>query len=197
MTTGKTVAIILILCAGAGILMIVSCAGLLYLGYTRFENVDAEVSQRIDALFAAIENGTFPATYDTDLTQEFRDATSREQYADLGKSIGTRLGRLKTKSLQGFKVRQFNAASFVDVSYAATFEKGNGTITATLKKQGGKWKFAGFRVESPVFLQDLATDVCPKCGAAHAAGARFCPSCGARIADDKNLDSPAEPTATH
>ncbi len=51
MSNSKTIAIVIAVCAGLGILMIGLCAGLIYLGY---KNADSAVSPRIDAMFAAI-----------------------------------------------------------------------------------------------------------------------------------------------
>ena len=179
MSKGKTIAIVIATCGGLGILLIGSCAGLLFMG---FKNTDASVSPRIAAMFLAIRNDTFGETYETETTQELRNVVSKEQYKALGDSIGVRLGALKSKSMQGFNMRQFNADSYVDVTYNATFEKGNGTIVAKLKKQNGKWRFVTFRVNSPVFEQDLVTATCSSCGEPHSATARFCPKCGAAIA---------------
>ncbi len=198
MANRKTITFIFAGCGGMGILLIGSCAGLLYYGYT---SADSTASPRIDALFLAIENNTFANTYETETAKEFRDVTSKEQYAALGDAIGVRLGKLKSKSLQSFKVHQFNADSYIDVTYNAIFENGNGTIIAKLKKQGDDWRFMTVRVNSPVFEQDIATDECPSCGEPHAANAKFCPSCGAAIATGSNeqpsQDEPeTEPSAT-
>jgi hypothetical protein len=194
MSTGKIIAIVLVVCGGLGVMTIGSCVGLLYMG---FKTANASVEPEINRLFAAIENETFANTYDTDTTQEFRKITSREQYADIGKVIATRLGHLKNKSLRSFNMRQLNADSFVDISYNATFEKGNGTITAKMKRAGGEWKLVSFHVGSPVFEQDLATAKCTKCGAPHTRNARFCPSCGTAIAGDdaKSAESTQEHSA--
>jgi predicted RNA-binding Zn-ribbon protein involved in translation (DUF1610 family) len=136
-------------------------------------------------MFSAIENQTFPDTYETDTTQELRNAAIKQQYAALGDAVAVRLGALKSKSLQRFKMRQINADSYVDVTYNATFEKGDGTIIAKLKKQDGAWKFVTFHVSSTVFEQDIATATCSSCGQPHAATARFCPTCGSEIAKDE------------
>ena len=139
----------------------------------------------IDHLFAAIDAGKFGDTYETDTTPEFRAAATKQQYEDIGNAVSACLGRLKSKSLQTFNMQQHNADSLIDVQYNAEFENGKGTIVAKLKKDGDKWKLVSFRVNSPVFQQDLATAKCPKCGAPHAASAKFCPSCGAPLKDDK------------
>ena len=194
MGRGKIIAIVVVVCGGLGVMTIGSCVGLLYMS---FKTANASVAPEISRLFAAIENETFAETYDTDTTQEFRKITSREQYADLGKAIATRLGYLKNKSLHSFNMQQFNADSFVNVAYNATFEKGNGIISTKMKRVGGEWKLVTFRVQSPVFEQDLATAKCVKCGAPHARNARFCPSCGSAVAGDdaKSVESTQEQSA--
>jgi hypothetical protein len=124
------------------------------------------------------------------------DKVTKEQYADIGKAISTRLGRLQAKSLKGFNMRQVNADSLVDVTYGATFEKANGTIVARLKIQNGEWKLVSFRVTSPEFQKDVATAKCAKCGAPHARDARFCPACGNAIPHDKTISEPLVDEAT-
>jgi hypothetical protein len=129
-------------------------------------------------------NDTFAETYETDRAPEFCQQTSKQQYADIGKAVKNRLGRLQSKRMTSFNVRQHNADSYVDVAYNASFDKGEGTIAAKMKKQGDQWKIVTLRVNSPAFEKDLATATCPKCGAPHARDAKFCPACGARLSDD-------------
>lgn len=176
MSTGKLVAIILGVCGGVGVLLIAICSGLFYAGY---KNADAAVSPKIDAMCVAIVNEDLVTSYANETTTEFKNVVSEEQFVASGKDIALRLGTLKTKSMRGFKLKQHNAKSYIDVSYAAVFEKGNGTIIATLNKQNGEWKFVGFRVNSPVFKQEK----CPSCGEPHSTTAKFCPACGASLAN--------------
>jgi hypothetical protein len=178
MSTGKMVALILGLCGGVGLLLIAICGGLLYWGY---RNADASISPKIDAMFVAIANDQFADSYASETTPELNKIVTEEQFVALGKAIDLRLGKLESKTLRGFKMKQHNADSFMDVTYAAIFEKGNGTVTATLKNQDGDWKFAGFRVNSPVFEQDIASQKCPSCSQPHSSTAKFCPSCGAAL----------------
>lgn len=174
---------------GCGLLVVVACAGLLYMGY---RSADTAVSPRIDAMFASIKAGSFASTYETHTTEALRKNASKEEYAVLGDVIALRLGDLKSKSLRGFKMRQHNATSYVEVSYAANFDRGSGTIDAQLEKQGSEWKFVSFRVNSPVFAQALAGINCTICGEPHEAGARFCPSCGAAVPSGGEIASPQQ-----
>ena len=178
MSTGKAVAIVLSIVGSLAVLLIAACGGLLYLG---FQTANKSVAPEIDRLFSAMEDGTFADTYETHTTAEFRKITSKEQYADIGKAISARLGRLQSKSMKSFNMRTVNAESFADLAYSATFEKGSGTIAAKMKREEGKWKFVSFQVNSPVFQQDIATEKCAQCGAPYPRSARFCPACGAAI----------------
>lgn len=79
MAKSKTIVLILAACGGLGILMIGSCAGLLFLG---FRNTDAAVSPRIDGMFSAIAK---------DCRSEDRFDTVRHFYASVsGKELRAR-----------------------------------------------------------------------------------------------------------
>ena len=60
----------------------VACGGFFYYMY---KSMDQEISPKIDALFAAIDEGTFGNTYTTETTPEMRQATSKEDYLKLGR----------------------------------------------------------------------------------------------------------------
>ncbi|QDT67997.1 hypothetical protein MalM25_09070 [Planctomycetes bacterium MalM25] len=185
-------------CLGVLCLMVVSCAGLLYWGYT---SVGKTVSPRVDALFLAIEEGSFSETYDTETAQGLRARATREQYAALGETLRFRLGPLESKWLESFNMQQKNADSTLEATYKATFEKGTGTIFAKMVKEDGDWKFLTFHVNSPLFDSDLSTTACSLCGASHAIEDRFCPACGVDLLppdedeqpSELELDEPAEP----
>ena len=72
----RTIVIGIILgCGGLFVVMVAACAGLLFLG---FRTTDAAFSPKIDALFAAIDNGTFKdAYYATQTTPEYREGVSQ------------------------------------------------------------------------------------------------------------------------
>ncbi|KAA1257681.1 hypothetical protein LF1_01690 [Rubripirellula obstinata] len=151
MTTGKIVLIVFSTLACLALVVTLVCAGFLYVGYSTTES---DVSPKIEQMFSAIDQGSFADTYQPLTSQELKDTASKEQYAALGELIATRLGKLQSKSLESFAIKQLLSGSQIDVSYNAVFEKGKGTITAKLKKQSGEWRFVSFRVNSPAFLKD-------------------------------------------
>lgn len=190
----KTKSIILLVLAGFGglfVTLVVLCAGGLYLS---LKTMDNSISPKIDELFAAIEDDKFADTYDSHTTPELQKAASREQYLQIGQTVKTRLGKLKSKSLVRFNMQQMNANRYADVAYNGTFEKGTGTITAKLKKVGDQWLLVAFHVNSPEFTKDLATGKCPHCGQPHSTGAKFCSQCGKEIALSDEQAKPKEKT---
>jgi hypothetical protein len=175
MKTRTIVIIVFLACGGLFAVLIAAVAAFFFLGFT---HTDADLSPRIDAMFAAMENDTFGETYATETAPELRAGQSREQYEQVGRMVKARLGGLRSKKLTQWNVRYFNADAFADVAYAATFEKGPGTIQARFKKVNGQWRIVSFKVDSPEFQKDMATGKCPHCGEPHAAAAKFCPKCG-------------------
>jgi len=139
-----------------------------------------EVSQAIDALFLTADQGTWAATYETQTTAGLRQNFSKENYDKLGRAIHDRLGKLVSKSSKSFFVKSMNGVVTVDASYDAQFDKGKGTIRATLVKTGGIWRYQGLWVGSPEFLE-ASTVPCASCGKPRPKDASFCPACGTKI----------------
>jgi hypothetical protein len=175
MKTQSIIALVLVIAGGLFLSVVALCAGSLFF---TFRAMDSSISPMIDELFVAIDDDKFAETYDTHTTPEFRKVASREQYVQIGQTIKTRLGKLKSKTMSRFNVQQRNANQFADVVYSGTFENGTGTISAKLRKVGDQWQLVAFHVNSPEFTKDLATAKCHHCGQPHAADAKFCPKCG-------------------
>lgn len=181
MKTNSIILLVLAVFGGLFVTLVVLCAGGLYLS---LKTMDTSISPKIDELFVAIEDDKFADTYDTHTTPELQKVASREQYLQIGQTVKTRLGKLKSKSLVRFNMQQMNANRYADVAYNATFEKGSGTITAKLKKVGDQWLLVAFHVNSPEFMKDLATGKCPHCGEPHSTGAKYCSKCGKEISPE-------------
>jgi hypothetical protein len=180
MRTRSLVILIILACVGVLTALAVGGGVLLYLA---FKNVDADLSPRIDAMFAAIEDGRFGETYFTDTAPELRAAQTRAEYEQVGRLVKERLGTLRSKTLTLWNVQYFNAEGHADVAYSASFAKGQGTIRAQFKRTGGEWKLLNFRVDSPEFQKDLVSETCPHCGKLHPVAAKFCPNCGTPLPD--------------
>lgn len=145
MSGGKIVLIILAILGILFVLAIAACGGLAWWGVNQAKKMaDAPV----DAMFAAIDSGTFGDTYDTMTTSDFRSTMTREEYVAMGESIKENLGSLQSKTITGFNAAQENADAFIDVTYDAQFEKGTGTIKARMAQDGVNWKFQDFSVTS-------------------------------------------------
>jgi hypothetical protein len=175
MKTSTLVIFIVLACGGLFLALVAACAGFFY--YT-YQSMDVSLSPKIDALFAAIDDGTFGETYETIAAAELRHLQTKAKYEETGQIIKARLGSLRSKSRTQFNIQQVNATTIADVAYSAVFEKGKGTILAQFKTVGGQWRLTGFRVNSPEFEKALVTEKCPHCGEAHPASSKFCPSCG-------------------
>ena len=193
MKTRTVVLVVVFGCGGLFVALVGACAGVLFLVY---RNTDTTVSPKIDSLFAAIDEGTFGKTYLAETTPELKAALSKEKYEQIGLAVKTRLGALRSKTLTQFNAQQFNAESTLSVVYSALFEKGSGTIRATFKSVDGEWRLHGFFVESPEFLNDLATKKCPYCSEPNPAAAKFCASCGKAIADRDATEAPTTKAGT-
>ena len=168
---------------GCGFLLfvcVIACGGFFFYLYN---STDKEITPQVDVLFAAIDNDTFGDTYATETTPEMRQTISKEAYAQLGRTIKNRLGKLQSKTLIIWNSRQFNAETSTNVVYTAVFEKGTGAIQAGFKKIDGHWRLLSFRVESPELSKDLPSAICPHCGKPCTPEAKFCPSCGKAIAE--------------
>jgi endogenous inhibitor of DNA gyrase (YacG/DUF329 family) len=188
MKTRTIVISVVLACGGLLVLLVIAGVGIVFYIYS---NADTATSPKIDALFAAIDNGTFGQTYLTETTPEFRQALSREKYEEIGRLVKSRLGPLGSKTLTQFNAKWFNGENIMDVVYSATFQKGSATIRASFKSVGGQWRLQGFYVESPEFLKDQATVKCPYCGEPVSLTAKFCPHCGKAIANhDQNKPPP-------
>jgi hypothetical protein len=173
-------------CTFLFLVAVVACGGFFFYLYT---NADKELSPKIDELFAAMDNGTFGDTYNSETTPELRQEISKEKFEQLGRLVKNRLGKLQSKILVSWYSRQLNMETATNVVYAATFEKGQGTIQAGFKLVGGQWRLFNLHVNSPELLKDMASANCPHCGKPCSPDAKFCPNCGKAIAAEKADDA--------
>jgi len=192
MSSGNKVALIVLGCVCFLVLLVGSVGLMLYSG---FQKSNAVASARIDALFDAIEQGNFAETYQSFASPELRASTTRQQQQATGDAISEQLGRLVSKSMTSFNIRQHNTESSMEVEYDAVFEKGAGKISAKLQQEAGTWRFVSFRVTSPLLTMAPQAARCPACGSEHAKIANFCPSCGVELPTTPAASTPQEKPA--
>lgn len=108
-----------------------------------------QVSEQVDELFAALASGNFADTYRNNTTNQFREATPRADYLELGNIILNRYGALKSKTPTKFDEYQLPAGLQVVAFYDAEFEKGPGVILSEFRKVDKKWLLLNFKVEPP------------------------------------------------
>jgi hypothetical protein len=173
---------------GAMLLLTVMCGGAGYFFVRSAFSASGEISQITDDVIRSMNDGSVAESYQTQMAPEFRQAASPEAYERLANQIRTQLGPLRSKTMSRINMHQKNAASFADVQYQATFEKGKGTIHLRLKRYGGKWLVQGFHVNSTALTKDIPSKTCPKCQGAYADGSRFCPHCGASLSSESEAE---------
>ncbi|HEX7380340.1 MAG TPA: zinc ribbon domain-containing protein [Pirellulales bacterium] len=182
MKSGKYILILTFVGIGVlGVVMIASCAGLLFVGVRSATAANGEISTVVDELMQSAGNGSFSQTYQSATTAELRQKISAGDFANLGELIKTHLGTMRSKQLVRINMRQVNRRTFADVAYQATFDRGAATINATLQRQGGRWLFVGIRFDSPALVKELLDRTCPKCGGKYGKSVRFCPHCGVAV----------------
>jgi len=180
---------------GCGV-VILSIAGALVCGgvgwyFWRSATNDGEISDEVDRLFTSIADNQWEGEYTKSTTPEFRQVTNAQQFNRIGELVRTHLGALKSKTLENLSFQTFNGTTNYNVVYEAEFERGAGTIRATLRRVGSRWLMHGLFVSSPEFEKDFAALTCSKCGRTYAETAKFCPHCGERV-DEVSESPPSE-----
>jgi hypothetical protein len=78
--------------------------------------------------------------------------TQRAKFDELTALVRTVVGRCKSKQLRSVNERvALGGSSTSNLVFAATFEKGEGTITMDVVSEAGSWKILSWRTNSPLF----------------------------------------------
>jgi ribosomal protein S27AE len=170
-------------CAVVGVLLIAACAGLIYFGFRQVTG-GGEVAVEVDRLFEEIAQGRAADFYRNESTDGLKRATSEVEFVDFAQSINEHLGKLQSKTATGVSVNSQNLATYVEAVYDCQFERGKATVKTRFRHENGKWLLQAFHVESPELLKHIARKKCPNCGGLYEPGAKFCPHCGAKLAED-------------
>ena len=98
----------------------------------------------------------------------FRATTNRASFSQIAATLRNRLGKpvemlvRKTNYRKMAGIGDTPSGSTVELVYDATFERGKGTVTATMIEVApGQWKVHGWFVQSPAFLDPPAAPAAP------------------------------------
>lgn len=109
---------------------------------------EEQVSDQVDALFAALEAGNFADTYRNDTTNRFREAVKMNDYLELGQKITSQFGALQSKTESKFDSQPLPGGGLqVAAFYDGAFEKAQGRILTQFRKVDKKWLLENFMVE--------------------------------------------------
>lgn len=186
MSTGRTIGLVVGISLLVGFVLIGSCGALVFKGY---KSSDQEISPLVDEMMAGIERGDLGPTFYKLATTAEQKKMDQVQVTAAGDMMYQRLGKLESKSVEGFNLRVKNGVSTRTVNYQASFERDEGTIRVEAVKQAGEWRLQFFKVLSPALKVRYAT--CSACGKSHPNNAKFCPACGAQSNAPVNIPEPA------
>jgi hypothetical protein len=121
----------------------------------KLESMAADQTSAVDAFLAAVDEGRDDDAWAM-ASSRLRTITPRDKFGDTMTLIRSVVGRCKSKQLRNLDSRSnLDGTSTSSMLYAATFEKGDGTIKADLVTEDGNWKVFGWNVNSPLFMDAM------------------------------------------
>ena len=112
------------------------------------------VSDRVDEMFADIDNAEVQNVYDNLAAPDFREAAPFEEFDSLCERLRTRLGKLQSKSTSRTEVNPVDGKLIASATYEAEFENGYGLLFVIFQKNDDQWQLLRLNVNSPVLLDD-------------------------------------------
>jgi hypothetical protein len=168
-------------CAVVGFVLVAACGGMLYFGFRQVTG-EGEVAVEVDRLFEEIAQGRAAEFYRDRGSAELKRATTEQDFVSFCQTVNEQLGKLRSKTMSGFRVHTQNVTSYVDAVYNCEFERGKATVNTRFKHENGQWLLHSFHVESPELLKRAVREKCPNCGQLYEPGSKFCPHCGKELA---------------
>ena len=110
-----------------------------------------EARAALPAFHDELSLGDAGAIYDS-ASPEFRTATSRLAFLELGDSIRRRLGKVTGGKETGWTAHSEGSRAWVDLTYQTAFERGQGTENFTFVIIDGKVSLYAYRIDSPNLL---------------------------------------------
>ncbi len=152
----------------------------MYFGFRQVTG-EGEVAVEVDRLFEEISQGRAAEFYRNSSSAELKRATSEQEFVDFSQKINEQLGKLQSKTVSNFSVRNQNLTNYVDAIYDCEFELGKASVKTRFKHENDQWLLHSFFVNSPKLLKGAVREKCPNCGQLYERGATFCPHCGKKL----------------
>ena len=118
---------------------------------TQRNRLPAEVESAIDTVAEDIAQERYDKIYD-EASELWRQDVSKEQSAEVFKTLRARLGKVENKSLHSATEQQNSGGALKGnvyiVAYQTKFELGEGMETYTLVERNGHWLLARYLVNS-------------------------------------------------
>ncbi|MGB8508352.1 MAG: DUF4019 domain-containing protein [Pyrinomonadaceae bacterium] len=120
-------------------------------------SIAPEAQATIDAVTEDIAAGRGEKIY-AEAADEWRARTSAEENQKMIERLRERLGRVLSRALhsgteQGSKEGGINGGHTLRVAYQTTFERGTAMEQFTLLERDGRWRLAGYAVNSDLLKQ--------------------------------------------
>lgn len=108
----------------------------------------------VDQFYSTVGGQDYRHIWDTLATREFRDSTDYEDFEKFVTGVQQKLGRVKSRSEQAWKVSQATDGLYYAVQYETIRENGRALEDFTLKRKGdGPWLLVGYNVNSKELFQ--------------------------------------------
>jgi hypothetical protein len=101
----------------------------------------------IGKFHSELNSAAFGAIYD-DTDDNFRKATTREQFQKVLEAVHRKLGQVTGTTTGDWSVRNYNLSTTVVLVQKTQFEHGSGTETFTYAVQGQGVKLMGYNIQS-------------------------------------------------
>ena len=108
----------------------------------------------VDEFYKDVDGQAYQQIWDSLLTKEFQNSTNYEEFEKFLTAIHQKLGSLRSKSEQTWRINQAPDGLYYAVNYKTIRENGEALENLTLKRKGnGFWLLRGYNVNSKQLFQ--------------------------------------------
>ena len=121
----------------------------------KLEEVAGDRMLVIDRYLAAVDEARDDDAWAL-TTDSFKATTTRDEFTELTTLVRSVTGRVTSRELRNYQSKSMlGGAEGSTLTFAAKFEKGDGSIVMDVEAAGGEWMVRGWRVNSPLFVEAM------------------------------------------